>query len=76
MFSFGGFNFNSWFNYKTVNINNLYNFIYLTLDKANDENKKYIIKDLKLIIGIDFYTEFIKYIIRKNSNDPILKVIN
>lgn len=77
MFSnmFGGLNISSWFNYKTVNINNFYNFIYLTLEKATDDDKKTIIKDLKLMVGMEFYTDLIKYIIKKNSSDPLLKVI-
>lgn len=72
---FGGLNISSWFNYKTVNINNFYNFIYLTLEKATDDDKKTIIKDLKLMVGMEFYTDLIKYIIKKNSSDPLLKVI-
>lgn len=70
-----GLNISSWFNYKTVNINNFYNFIYLTLEKATDDDKKTIIKDLKLMVGMEFYTDLIKYIIKKNSSDPLLKVI-
>lgn len=66
---------NNWFNYKTVNINNVYNFIYLTLERTPDDEKKHIIRDIKLIIGMEFYTDFIKYIIKKNNNDNLLKFL-
>lgn len=75
MFSLSGLNISSWFNYKTVNINNLYNFMYLTLERISEDDKKGVVRDMKLMIGMEFYTDFIKYIIKKNSNDPILKYL-
>ena len=69
------FALNNWFNYRTVNINNMYNFIYLTLERASDEDKKNIVKDLKMIVGMEFYTDFVKYIMKKNNNDSLLKFL-
>jgi hypothetical protein len=69
------FTLNNWFNYRTININNMYNFIYLTLDRSSDEEKKVIIKDMKMLIGMEFYTDFVKYIIKKNNNDNLLKFL-
>lgn len=67
------FALNNWFNYKTVNINNFYNFVYLTLERASEEDKKQILKDIKIIVGMEFFSGLLNYIMRKSATDSLLK---
>lgn len=60
-------------NYALQNMNNIFNFLISLMGRADDSERKRIINDIKLFIGMSFFESFKQYAYRKlNINNEIL----
>ena len=59
-------------NYSVMNTNNIYNFLIVTLESLNDEQKKKFAENMKLQIGLSFYEDFKIYLFKKLSGSELL----
>ena len=63
-------------NYSVINVDNVYKFIIVTMETLNEEQKKKLIENMKLQMGMSFYEEFKMYLFRKLPNSELLKYFN
>lgn len=59
-------------NYRVQNINNIYNLLIKILLILNETQRKDIITEIKLIVGVTFHTDFKNYMIKKLGVDDEL----
>lgn len=57
--------FDNFFNYKYLNVNNIYNFIISIYDLLNDQQKDKLKDNIKLHVGLSFYNDLNTYYIKK-----------
>jgi len=63
----------SFTNYNVVNVNNIYNYmIYLLNSKSDIDTTEECLKNMKLLIGVNFFNNFIIYLKKKDPSNKIL----
>lgn len=63
-------------NYNICNVTNIYNFIMSMYDFIEEDKKKLFISNMKLILGMSFYTKFKLYIYEKiGTEHEIIKYL-
>jgi hypothetical protein len=62
-------------NYNIINQDNLYKFLYISLQALNIEEQKKYVDNINLIMGQTFTKSFKWYIFSKFENDPLLKLL-
>ena len=55
-------------NYNIINYPNLFNFLYTMYIKLDDKGKKDFCLNMKLLIGMSFFSEFRSYLFRKTGD--------
>jgi len=71
------FNFiNNCTNYSVFNNNNIFNFLYVTMNLLDHTSKVKFLENMKLLIGLHFYDEFKFYIFRKAPSSDLLNLFS
>lgn len=52
-------------NYKVQNINNIYNLLISIISRSNEAERKKILEDIRVTVGLTFYNDFKNYIFKK-----------
>lgn len=62
-------------NYTIQNQNNIFNLLIAIISRANEQERKRILEDIKLLVGMTFYESFKIYIQKKFAIDHELVIL-